>query len=60
MSLTLLSVVDQVWVTRLRRAVPERQGTVYKVIAIYEVSVGVGLHMARDVIIGWAQKNHEA
>lgn len=38
----------------------ERQGIVYKAIAIYEVSVGVGLHMAHDVIIDWAPKNHEA
>lgn len=60
MSLTLLSVVDQVWVVRLHRAVLERQGIVYKAIAIYEVSVGVGLHMAHDVIIDWAPKNHEA
>lgn len=60
MGLTLLSVVDQVWVVRLHRAVLERQGIVHKVIAIYKVSVGVGLHVAHDVIIDRAPKNHKA
>lgn len=59
--MTLFLVVNQVLVARGSiLATLQRQARIHKVIAIYEVSVRVGLHMAHNVIIKWSQKKHEA
>lgn len=61
MCLTLFLVVNQVLVPRNPFPTAlKRQGIIHKFIAIFEVSVRVGLHMAHDVIIDGSPKEHEA
>lgn len=61
MLLTFLLVVDQVSVAyySVQIALANGQAIIHKVIAVYEVSVRIGLHMAHNMIIKWSPENHE-
>lgn len=61
MLLTFLLVVDQISVSCYPVQVfpAKGQAIIHKVVAIYEVSVRIGLHMAHNMIIKWCPENHE-
>lgn len=60
MCLTLLHVVDQVLVASspIHTAL-KREAVIHKIIAVYEVSVRVGLHIAYNEVISRSPIKHE-